>query len=207
MTRERRQRLLRIVRTTLTFGFTLLLVTTSLFAQVTTGNASGTVKSGDGSALPGVTVTGTSPALQGSRVAYTGGNGDYILRGLPPGKYSVKFEMSGLASATKTVNVELGQTAVLDVTLSPETKTEVITVVASAPSALTTTQLGTNYKQDQITALPMPRTLSGIAALTPGVNTNTFNGGQVRIGGSFAYDNTFLVDGTDVNDNLFATAN
>jgi Carboxypeptidase regulatory-like domain/TonB-dependent Receptor Plug Domain len=207
MNRERRTRLLRIVRTTLTFGFTLLLVATSLFAQTTTGNISGSVRASDGSLLPGVTVTATSPSLQGSRVGYTGDNGDYILRGLPPGEYTVKFEMSGLTGADKKVNVELGQTAALDVQLNPATKTETITVVASAPSALTTTQLGANYKQETITSLPMPRTLSGIAALTPGVNTNTFNVGQVRINGAFAYDNVFLVDGTDVNDNLFGTAN
>jgi hypothetical protein len=210
MTRERRKRLHRIVRSTLTFGFTLLMVATSLFAQSggsTTGTISGTVKANDGSMLPGVTVTATSSALQGSRVAYTGTNGDYILRGLTPGKYAVKFEMSGLASEDKSVTVELGQTAEVSVQLSPTTKTETITVVASAPSALTTTQLGTNYKQDTITTLPMARTLSGIAALTPGVTTNTFNAGQLRINGAFAYDNVFLVDGTDVNDNLFGTAN
>ncbi|MEK6372518.1 MAG: TonB-dependent receptor [Acidobacteriota bacterium] len=210
MTRERRMRLLRIVRSTLTFGFTLLMVATSLFAQSggsTTGTISGTVKASDGSMLPGVTVTATSPKLQGSRVAYTGTNGDYILRGLTPGKYAVKFEMSGLTSSDKSVTVDLGQTAQLDVQLNPSTKTETITVVASAPSALTTTQLGTNYKSDTIASLPMPRTLAGIAALTPGVTTNTFNVGQLRINGAFAYDNVFLVDGTDVNDNLFGTAN
>jgi hypothetical protein len=203
MTRERRTRLLR----TLAFGFTLLMVATSMFAQITTGTISGTVKANDGSMLPGVTVTATSPVLQGPRVVYTGSNGDYIIRGLTPGKYAVKFEMSGLAGADQSVNVELGQTAQVDVQLSPTTRTETITVVASAPSALTTTQLGTNYKQETISSLPMPRTLSGIAALTPGVTTNTFNVGQVRINGAFAYDNVFLVDGTDVNDNLFGTAN
>jgi len=195
------------VRSTLTFGFVLLMVATPMLAQITTGIISGSVKGGDGSLLPGVTVTATSPALQGSRVAYTGPNGDYILRGLPPGKYAVTFEMSGLASTDKNVNVELGQTSQLDVQLNQSTKTETITVVASAPSALTTTQLGTNYKQETITSLPMPRTLAGIAALTPGVNTSTFNVGQLRINGAFGYDNVFMVDGTDVNDNLFGTAN
>src|SRR5207245_1114042 len=31
--------------------------------------------------------------------------------------------------------------------------------------------------------------------------------GQVRINGAFAYDNTFLVDGTDIVDNLFSSPN
>ncbi|HEX6642062.1 MAG TPA: hypothetical protein VF215_13165, partial [Thermoanaerobaculia bacterium] len=47
---------------------------------------------------------------------------------------------------------------------------------------------------------------ASIAALTPGVTANTFNVGQVRINGAFGYDNVFLVDGTDINDNLFGTA-
>jgi len=34
---------------------------------------------------------------------------------------------------------------------------------------------------------------------------NTPNGGQVTISGSFAYDNVFLLDGVDVDDNLFGT--
>ena len=206
MTRERRTRLLRIMRGTLMFGVIQLLVLTSLFAQVTTGNIGGNVKTGDGSLLPGVTITATSPVLQGSRIGYSGGNGDYILRGLPPGVYVVKFEMSGLSTADKNVTVDLGKTTSLDVALSPATKTESITVVASAPSALTTTQLGSNYKQETISNLPIAnRTLSNVAMLTPGVNGNSPNAGQIRVNGSFAYDNTFLVDGTDVDDNLFAT--
>jgi hypothetical protein len=39
------------------------------------------------------------------------------------------------------------------------------------------------------------------------LTNNTPNGGQLAISGSFAYDNTFLVDGVDVNDNLFGSAN
>ena len=35
---------------------------------------------------------------------------------------------------------------------------------------------------------------------------NVPNARQVKIAGSFAYDNVFLVDGVDVNDNLFGSA-
>ena len=53
----------------------------------------------------------------------------------------------------------------------------------------------------------MGRSLFGIAAIQPELTTNTPNDGQVTINGAFAYDNVFLVDGVDVNDNLFGTAN
>ena len=46
-----------------------------------------------------------------------------------------------------------------------------------------------------------------IAELQPGLTDNTPNAGQVTINGAFAYDNIFLVDGVDINDNLFGTAN
>ncbi len=39
------------------------------------------------------------------------------------------------------------------------------------------------------------------------MTNNTPNGGQVTIAGAFAYDNVFLINGVDVNDNLFGTAN
>ena len=47
----------------------------------------------------------------------------------------------------------------------------------------------------------------GIAVLAPGLTDNTPNAGQVTIAGSFAYDNVFLLDGVDINDNLFGNAN
>ena len=46
-----------------------------------------------------------------------------------------------------------------------------------------------------------------IALLSPNVTDNTPNAGQLTIAGAFAYDNVFLVDGVDVNDNLFGDAN
>ena len=190
----------------LTVSLLIALGTSPLMAQTTLGDISGSVTvSGNG--VPGVTVTATSPKLQGQRVTYTGDNGVYFLHGLPPGPYAIKFELSGMTGVDKRVTVDLGQTARLDADMTPAATKETITVVATSPTALTTTQLGSNYKYETITQLPIARTLSSIAALTPGVDTATFNAGQLRIGGAFGYDNVFLVDGTDVNDNLFGTAN
>jgi hypothetical protein len=46
-----------------------------------------------------------------------------------------------------------------------------------------------------------------IAELMPGLTTNTPNRDQLTISGGFAYDNVFLVDGVDVNDNLLGSMN
>jgi hypothetical protein len=53
----------------------------------------------------------------------------------------------------------------------------------------------------------MNRNLAAIAELAPGVTDNGPNAGQVVIAGAFAYDNVFLLNGVDINDNLFGTAN
>ncbi len=52
------------------------------------GSLTGTVSAG-GSAMPGVTVTIESPALQGKRSQTTGSHGEYIFKFLAPGAYTI----------------------------------------------------------------------------------------------------------------------
>jgi hypothetical protein len=172
-----------------------------------TGNLSGTVTSADGMTLPGATVTVSSPALIGTRTAVTDTNGNYIVRGLPPGRYSVVIEFPGMSSVKQEVTVPLGDTARLDGTMAVAAVAEEVTVTGTTPGMLATTQTGENFRVEEIDRLPAPRTLAGIATLAPGLTDNTPNAGQVTISGAMAYDNVFLVDGVDVNDNLFGTAN
>src|SRR5262247_4089883 len=74
----------------------LLALALPAFPQgVPTGTISGRVTDPQGLALPGVTVTVSSPNLQGTRSAVSSANGDYILPFLPAGMYEVKFELSG----------------------------------------------------------------------------------------------------------------
>jgi hypothetical protein len=174
---------------------------------IQTGIIQGTVQDSGQAVLPGATITVSSPALQGTRSAVTDANGIYVLRGLPPGEYRVVVELSGFTTAEQTTTVELGQPAEVNTTLSLAGIQEAVTVTAETPSAVTTTTGGANYTYEEIDRLPTPRTLSGIAALAPGLTENTPNAGQVTISGGFAYDNVFLIDGVDVNDNLFGTAN
>ena len=76
-------------------------VATVTYAQgVQTGTIRGTVKDQQNLAVPGVTVTATSPDLQGPRVTVTDSQGLYVIRALPPGDYEVKFELSGFATVT-----------------------------------------------------------------------------------------------------------
>lgn len=186
----------------------MLAISPTAWAQGTqTGTLSGTVTDQDGLVLPGVTVTVTSPALQGARSTVTDGNGVYTLRGLPPGDYQVRFELSGLRTVEARQQVSVGQPARVDATLQLATVTETVEVTAEVPTLIQTVQGGANYAYQEINKLASPRTLQGIAELAPGLTDNTPNAGQVTISGSFAYDNQFMVDGVDVADNLFGNAN
>jgi outer membrane receptor protein involved in Fe transport len=185
------------------------LVPASLAAQgLQTGIMSGVVKDPEGLPLPGATVTVTSPALQGSRTAVTDAIGAYIIRGLPPGTYEVLVQFTGTTDLKQTVEVPLGGIAELDATLKLGGIQETVNVVAdSTPPTLATTQQSANYRSELISTLPIGRRPFEIAELAPGVTDNTPNVGQLAVGGAFAFDSIFLIDGVDTNDNLFGNSN
>lgn len=172
-----------------------------------TGAVRGTVVDAQGLVLPGVTVTVTSPALQGVRTAVSDVNGNYRIGALPPGNYAVVFEIPGFAFVEEAATVPLGGEIGVNSVMAPEGVTETIQVVAVVPTPIETTETSSNTTADEVNALPVGRTPFAIAELQPGLTDNTPNAGQVTINGSFAYDNIFLIDGVDVNDNLFGTAN
>src|SRR5258707_1240074 len=78
------------------------------FAQgVQTGTIRGTVKDQQSLAVPGVTVTATSPAMQGSRSVVTDAQGQFTINALPPGAYTVKYTLSGFNDVTRSVSLPL----------------------------------------------------------------------------------------------------
>lgn len=187
----------------LTFRFLLcfipLLVALSALGQ-TTSSMTGDVTAG-GTALPGVSVTVSSPALQGTRTAVTGSGGGYNFSGLPPGQYTVAFELEGMQKVTKKVTLSLAQTSRVDADLKVSGVAEAITVTASAASVLETTQLASNFTSKQLAILPVSRTITSAVLLAPGVSANGVNN-QITISGAPSYDNVFLVNGVVVNENL-----
>jgi hypothetical protein len=174
---------------------------------VQTGTLTGTLKSADGLTLPDASITVTSTALQGDRVATSDVNGVYVLANLPPGAYLAKISKAGLATLNRTATVPLGGTVTIDATLAVAAVTESVMVEGVAPAPVTEIQTSANIRADEINQLPMGRTPYLAAELMPGVTTNTPNANQITISGGFAYDNVFLIDGVDVNDNLLGTSN
>lgn len=188
---------MKVKRFTICF-FLLLLVAAGAFAQGTTGALTGTVTQA-GANLPGVTVTITSPVLQGSRTTVTGEGGDYSFPAIPPGSYKVTFSLSGLTDVVKNTHVNLVETMRLDADMKMSAVTEAITVTANQTTVMETPQVQTNYKQATINQLPTGRRPQDQASLSPGV-TGGVNG--PTISGAMSYDNLYLVNGAVVNENL-----
>ena len=172
-----------------------------------TGTLRGTAQDSTAAVLPGVTVTVTSDALQGSRTTVTDLNGNYEIIGLPPGQYTASFALQGFTSVDAPVTVPLGRMAEVNVSMQVGAVAEVIQVIAVVPTPLATTETSQNIIYDEINHLPMGRTVHLIAELAPGLTNNTPNLRQVAINGAFAYETVYLIDGVDINDNLFGSPN
>jgi hypothetical protein len=191
------------------------LLSASAFGQgATTTSLRGTVTS-EGAPLPGVSVTISSPSLQGTRTTVTGDGGGYNFQALPPGRYTVVFELSGLATETRTVDLAVATGGKADADLRVAAVSEAITVTAAAPSVLDTPQVASNFKYDEVDALPIGRNPLAVAALAPGVqgeigagltSLSTFSANQLQISGSPGYDNLIMVNGVSITENIRSQA-
>ena len=192
----------------------LLLIASSVFAQgVQTSTLEGKVTSSDGTALPGVTVTVRSPALQGERSTVTESTGSYVIRGLPPGDYNIHFALEGLQAVDQQQTLKLGLTSRADAQLKISAVTQAITVTATSPTVLENTTVGANLRSETVQELPIARTPTAVGSLSPNVTgdrggrATTPVAGQLSINGGMAYDNNFMIDGVNIQDNLFGNTN
>jgi outer membrane receptor protein involved in Fe transport len=182
-----------------------LLVANHVWAQgIPTGTLTGRVGDESGVGLPGVTITATSPALQGSRTAVTNVNGDYAIPNVPPGDYTVTVALSGFQTVTRNTKVSSSQEVAVNVKLTMAGVTAGVTVAAQSEAVSQTSAATTTYSADVMDKLPVARTIQSSIALTPGVNQNGPNG-TFTVGGGMSYDSTFTVNGVNIQDNIRGT--
>ena len=198
---------MRTIKTWLIVMAAFVAAASSASAQSTTGTISGRVADSQGLALPGVTVTVTSPNLQGTRTVVSSENGDYVVAQLPSGDYTVVFELSGFERVSKTTRVAPTQVVPIDATLGVASVSEVVTVTGQRADVLMqTTQVATNFKQDLIAALPTNRDINATLLNAPAVHP-TGPSGAYSIAGAMSYESLFMVNGVNVNENLRGQAN
>jgi hypothetical protein len=184
--------------------FTLALLSLSIPAPVAaqgvqTGTLRVTVLDAQDRVMDHVTVTVTSPALQGIRTTMTDDEGRIVLTALPPGDYELKFEQTNFQPVTLPVAVGTEGEYRVTMQLAAVTGPEVVVT----PTLVATPVAGLVVRHEEVESLPSGRDLTSIALLSPGVSDYTPNVGQLNINGAFGFDNAFLVNGVDLDDNVF----
>ena len=184
----------------------LLVATLPAFSQANTGKVTGKVTI-DGGAAPGVTVTATSPSLQGTRTTSTSANGDYVFAGLPAGDYELAFELEGANTVRKAVKVNVQQTSRIDTAMSLSEVVEEIIVTGDTGTISGQISSQTTYEKETVEKLAVSRSIEQSVLLAPGVHaTGPANGSEegfaITISGAQSYESLFMVNGVTVNENV-----
>ena len=158
-------------------------------AQDFRGRINGTVTDNTGAVLPGVTVTTTSPALIQPQVQVTGSDGSYRFQALPPGVYTVDFELTGFQTVKREgIRVVINQTLSVDQQLQVATLQETVTVTGESPVVdTTTTTMGTNFTKELLTEIPNARDVWAAMAQAPGMQMTAYDVGGSRTGNQTGY--------------------
>ncbi|MEZ5293587.1 MAG: TonB-dependent receptor [Vicinamibacterales bacterium] len=163
----------------------MLLAASASFAQVsaTTGSINGKVTDNTGGVLPGVTVTASSPSMQGVRSDVTNEAGEYRFPAVPPGDYKLVFELAGFGTVNREgVRVGLGFTATVNIELGVASLQETVTVSGSSPVVdVSTTTTSENFGEERLAALPNARDFWSVLAASPAVVVT-----RIDVGGSMA---------------------
>src|SRR6267143_1998386 len=178
----------------------------------TTGSIEGTVTDTNGAAVPGVTVTVTSPNLIRSQTSVTEDNGHYRFPTLPPGRYVMSIESTkGFAKFEHSeIEVNLSKTSTLDIRLQAAGTTASVTVSGTSGAAIdvSSNTTGTNVSSDEFSNFPTSRTVQGLYNIAPTVSRSGLRDASGRdrdpsVGGASGPENNYILDGVNTTDPAF----
>jgi outer membrane receptor protein involved in Fe transport len=189
----------------------LVLFANSAFAQavITVAQLNGTVRDTTGSVVANASVSLRNLDTNRTYMSTSDASGYYIVPNLPPGSYELNVTYTGFEPyARQGVQLRVGQTATLDVTLAVQGRRELVEVTADTPAIeVTRTELSNVIETKQIQSLPISgRLFTDFALLTPGVTTGRTSVGstitefevtRVSFAGMRDLSNQVTVDGAD----------
>ncbi len=173
------------------------------YAQRTTGSIKGIVTDNEGNPLPGVTLTASADVLMGIQTYVTTDTGSYRFPSLPPGWYTVTAEMPGFKTITRSqIEVRVGMTVTINVTMEMTTIEEEVTVTAASPVVdVEQTKLAVVMDKELLKNIPMARDLYDIVNSAPGaVSENVTYRRTSSVHGASVRSNTYAFDGVNMND-------
>src|SRR6202521_2512260 len=187
-------------------------------AQVTTGTISGIVQDPSGAAISGADVTIKNLDTGIARTITSDAGGRYTAPDLPLGNYEVQGQHSGFQTEVRSgINITVGREAVVNLALKVGQLSEKVTITGEAPLVESTTSAMSSLVDERtIRDLPLNgRSYDQLALLQPGVVTmgagqasSAFDFGEgtrFSVTGSRPYANSFMLDGTDINDHANGT--
>jgi outer membrane receptor protein involved in Fe transport len=195
----------------------LLLATSRATPQVTTGEVLGTVTDTSRAVAPGavITVKSLSTAAEYRAISDTAGN--YLVRLLPPGRYSMEVALPGFKTwRVDEVMLAASDRLRQDVVLETGQLTQRIEVTAQTPALQTdSAALGGLLGDRAVADLPLNgRNIVGLAWLVVGANDivpadkgvdDRRRTSAVNVNGQSSTYNNFLIDGMDDNERFVGT--
>jgi Carboxypeptidase regulatory-like domain len=190
----------------------VVLASSSAFAQRDLGTITGTITDPQGAAVPNARIAIVEDATGLSYEATSGATGEYVRPLLPAGTYTITVTLQGFQKAQqKNVLVTAGDRIGVNIALAVGETTQTLEVNATAPLLQTESpQQGANLNTEEMSDLPLggQRVFSYLARLSPGVlvaepgardaNGGGFSANGVRSTG----ENNFLLNGVDNNVNV-----
>jgi hypothetical protein len=178
-------------------------------AQQGTADLRGRVLDAQQGALPGVTVVARNPQSGVFRETTSGADGSFFLGAMNPGTYQVEVMLAGFRPYLRSdVRLEVGRATGLDVVLELGGLAETVTVTGEAPLVDTASkEVGGNVSATEFIDTPVVnRSFAGFLGMVPGVvatvNTGTFGGDTISVGGQGSRNVVYTMDGSDNNDGL-----
>ena len=186
-------------------------------AQTVTGSITGTVTDPSGAVVPKAQVVAINTATGVHTPVVSDGAGVYTIRFLPIGQYQIEVDAQGFNKITiPSFALEINQTAKVDAHVSVGASTNVQVQGNLAPILDTTDgTLGLSLNANEISKVPLNgRNFSSLTLFQPGavatdptgltsnnaIQRDTYNSGIVTVNGNRAQDNTYTLDGIDIDE-------
>ncbi len=178
-------------------------------AQTNNGQLAGDVLDQTGASIPNASISAKNEGTGGVYNTVSGASGGYRFSSIVIGRYTVTVSAPSFQGSVSTgVEVQVNTTTALNLTLSPGSASEVVTVAADSPTVQTeSSDVGGVVNSRQIVELPLA--LGGVGALrspeafvflipgTTGPGTgNSSNGIFIsKVAGGQNFGNEILLDG------------
>src|ERR1700683_4608436 len=212
------------------FGRTLLLLAALFILALAAragvgGRISGTVKDASGAVVAKATVSITNSDTGVRQALTSDDNGAYSFLNVPVGRYLLEVSADGFRPYQRTgITIDANSTLTIDAVLEVGGRSDAVTVIDNQLHVDTaSTQIGEVITATQMTAVPLNgRSYTDLLALQPGVAPVTsitsetvqdvgasalnpsgdLNPGTVSINGQREFANAFIVNGSDVEEDV-----